>query len=65
MTHYIDNTWVLQETIIDFSLMSEKHNDTNILNKFFNVLKDFNIISKINALFIYSFFIIIKALRES
>jgi hypothetical protein len=39
--------------------MSGRHDGANIANGFFNVLKDFNITSKVNALSIYSFFFVI------
>ncbi|CAG8803042.1 10470_t:CDS:2, partial [Gigaspora margarita] len=40
----------LQEVIINFGLMSGKHNRTNIANRFFKVLENYDIISKILAI---------------
>ncbi|CAG8838758.1 8231_t:CDS:2, partial [Gigaspora margarita] len=48
--HYIDDNWALQEVIIDFGLMSRKHNGTNIVNGFFKVLENYDITSKILAI---------------
>ena len=47
MGHYIDSNWVLQEMVIDFGLMSGRHNGANIANGFFNILQDYGIESKI------------------
>ncbi|CAG8763035.1 16280_t:CDS:2, partial [Gigaspora rosea] len=44
--HYIDDNWTLQEILIDFGLLSGRHDRTNISNGFFRVLDDYNIISK-------------------
>ena len=51
--HYIDENWILRESIIDFGLISEKHNGKNIANKFFEVLNDYKITSKINQNLFY------------
>ncbi|CAG8826351.1 31232_t:CDS:2, partial [Gigaspora margarita] len=48
--HYIDDNWALQEVIIDFGLMSGKHDGTNIANGFFKVLENCDITSKILAI---------------
>ena len=45
--HYIDDDWVLHEMVIDFGLMNGKHEGEKIANGFFDVLKDYNIISKV------------------
>ncbi|CAG8836392.1 474_t:CDS:2, partial [Gigaspora margarita] len=48
--HYIDDNWALQEVIINFGLMSKKHDGTNITNGFFKVLENYNITLKILAI---------------
>lgn len=45
--HYIDSNWVLQEMVIDFGLMSGRHNGANIADGFFNILQDYGIESKV------------------
>ncbi len=45
--HYIDENWVLQDTVIDFGLMNGKHEGANIANGFFDVLQEYNIMSKV------------------
>ncbi|CAG8788137.1 15868_t:CDS:2, partial [Gigaspora rosea] len=49
MGHYIDEDWNLKEIIIDFGLLSEKHDGTNLANGFYQVLEDYNIVSKFLA----------------
>ncbi|CAG8748884.1 5528_t:CDS:1, partial [Dentiscutata heterogama] len=44
--HYIDENWAFKETIINFGLISRRHNENNIANRFFKVLKDYKITSK-------------------
>ncbi|CAG8841870.1 18031_t:CDS:1, partial [Gigaspora margarita] len=44
--HYIDENWALKEIIIDFGLLSGKHDGVNIANRFFQILEDYNIVSK-------------------
>ncbi|CAG8856589.1 664_t:CDS:1, partial [Gigaspora margarita] len=46
MGHYIDEDWNLKEIIIDFGLLSRKHDGTNLANRFYRVLEDYNIVSK-------------------
>ncbi|CAJ0830756.1 12504_t:CDS:2 [Entrophospora sp. SA101] len=48
--HYIDDDWVLHETVVDFGLMKGKHEGVKIANGFFDVLKDYDIISKFQAI---------------
>ncbi|CAG8483782.1 12266_t:CDS:2 [Gigaspora rosea] len=48
--HYIDESWVLQEMIIDFGLITGKHSGLNISNGFFKVLDDYDIASKFLAI---------------
>ncbi|CAG8834972.1 1455_t:CDS:2, partial [Gigaspora margarita] len=48
--HYIDENWALKEIIIDFGLLSGKHDGVNIANGFYHVLKDYNIASKFLAI---------------
>ncbi|CAG8679255.1 24870_t:CDS:2, partial [Gigaspora rosea] len=45
--HYIDENWTLQETLVDFSLLSGQHNGMNIANAFFKMLEDYKITSKL------------------
>ncbi|CAG8469762.1 11170_t:CDS:2, partial [Dentiscutata heterogama] len=47
IAHYIDECWTFQETLLDFSLLSGKHNRTNISNGFFKVIEDYGITSKV------------------
>nr|CAG8544972.1 2007_t:CDS:2 [Entrophospora candida] len=47
--HYIDDYWVLHETITDFGLMSGRHEEAKIADRFFDVLKEYDIISKFHA----------------
>ncbi|CAG8857000.1 19644_t:CDS:1, partial [Gigaspora margarita] len=44
--HYIDEDWNLKEIIIDFGLLSGKHDSTNLANRFYQVLEDYNNVSK-------------------
>ncbi|CAJ0889152.1 4547_t:CDS:2, partial [Entrophospora sp. SA101] len=48
--HYIDDDWVLHKTVVDFGLMKGKHEGVKIANGFFDVLKDYDIISKFQAI---------------
>ncbi|CAG8851706.1 19813_t:CDS:2, partial [Gigaspora margarita] len=48
--HYIDENWALKEIIIDFGLLSGKHNGVNLANGFFWILEDYNIVSKFLAI---------------
>ncbi|CAG8542588.1 2486_t:CDS:1, partial [Dentiscutata heterogama] len=45
-TYYIDENWAFKETIIDFGLIRGRHNRNDIANRFFKVLKDYEITSK-------------------
>ncbi|CAG8803303.1 41130_t:CDS:2, partial [Gigaspora margarita] len=48
--HYIDENWVLKKIIIDFGLLSGKHDGVNIANRFYQILEDYNIVSKFLAI---------------
>ncbi|CAG8786685.1 7952_t:CDS:2, partial [Gigaspora margarita] len=48
--YYIDENWALKEIIIDFGLLSRKHDGVNIANGFFQILEDYNIVSKFLAI---------------
>ncbi|CAG8782687.1 41584_t:CDS:2, partial [Gigaspora margarita] len=50
MAHYIDKNWALKEIIIDFGLLSGKHDGVNIANGFYRILEDYNIVSKFLAI---------------
>ncbi|CAG8751074.1 36800_t:CDS:2, partial [Gigaspora margarita] len=47
--YYIDEDWNLKEIIIDFGLLNGKHDGTNLANRFYQVLEDYNIVSKFLA----------------
>lgn len=53
--HFIDNDWVLHETVVDFGLMSGRHDGANIADGFSQVLENFGIMAKVLDFFNPSF----------
>jgi hypothetical protein len=48
--HYIDDEWVLHEVVIDFGLISGRHDGENIADGFFSVLKQYDLTTKFHAI---------------
>jgi ABC-type uncharacterized transport system permease subunit len=45
--HYIDINWKLQHFLLDFSILSGSHSGENLAFKFLEILKYFNISTKV------------------
>jgi hypothetical protein len=45
--YWIDDGWNLKYSILDFCLLSGSHIGENLATKFFDVLQDFNIATKV------------------
>jgi hypothetical protein len=43
----LDDEWTLQETVIDFGLMSGRHDGANIADGFLEVLKQYGLLLKV------------------
>ena len=48
--HWITEDWKLKNTVLDFCHIEGSHSGENIASKFFEVLKDFDLLSKVNSL---------------
>ena len=47
IAHYIDEDWNIRDLLVDFSLVSERYDRANIVDRFFNVLTDYKIAYKV------------------
>jgi hypothetical protein len=53
IAHYIDDNWNIRDLLVDFGLISGRHDGANIADGFFNVLTDYNIASKVWRIFLF------------
>ena len=58
IAHYIDDDWNIRGLLVDFSLISGRHDGANIADRFFNVLTDYKIVSKVwrTLIFLHCYF---------
>ena len=47
IAHYIDEDWNIRDLLVDFGLVSGRHDGANIADGFFNVLTDYKIAFKV------------------
>ncbi len=58
MCHYIDIDWKVQDILLDFISFSGLHSGENIMNAFYQSLKEINILTKVSNNFILFILII-------
>jgi hypothetical protein len=45
--HFINNEWMLQEILIDFGVLSDRHDGENIADGVYTVLKEYDLVHKV------------------
>jgi hypothetical protein len=50
--HFIDNDWVLKEVLIDFGVLSGRHDGANIADGVYSVLREYEITYKVCTCYI-------------
>jgi len=50
--HYVDINWELKHFLLDFSILLGPHSGENLALKFLEILKNFNIATKVNYIYI-------------
>ena len=58
MCYYIDIDWKIQDILLNFVSFSDSHSSENIMNAFYQSLKEINILTKISNNFILFILII-------
>lgn len=46
--HWMTNDWKLKHTVLEFCYLESSHSGENIALKFFEVLNEYNILTKVN-----------------
>jgi hypothetical protein len=58
--HWITKDWMLQDSLLDFIDLCGPHSGENLCNAFVKSCQEFEILNKVNFLYIYSFFNFLK-----